>query len=218
MIEVPVLNTAGQEVGKFQVDEALLGGTLRPALLKQAGVMYHANNRQGTVATKDRGEVEGSTKKLYAQKGTGNARRGSIRTSVMKGGGMAFGKRPREFRQTMPLRQRRLARNNAILAKILSNNLKILDTFTVQAPKTKEVTKILGALGAERSVLIAMDGADRNLYLSTRNIARTAIKPAAEVSAYDVMCKRTMIITKAALEGVLKAATPGKAKANGEGK
>ena len=105
----------------------LLGTTVRPALLKQAIVRHHANQRQGTVATKDRGEVEGSTKKLYAQKGTGNARRGNIRTNVMKGGGVAFGKRPRDFRQDMPLKQRRLARNNAILSKILSGNLKLLD-------------------------------------------------------------------------------------------
>src|SRR5438045_981362 len=95
MIEVPILNIEGKEVGKFPVDEALLGTVVRPALLKQAFVRHHANQRQGTAVTKDRGEVEGSTKKLYAQKGTGNARRGNIRTNVMKGGGVAFGKRPR---------------------------------------------------------------------------------------------------------------------------
>ena len=120
MIELPIYNQTGQEVAKFSLDEALLGGTVRPALLKQAVVMYHANLRQGTVATKGRGEVAGSTKKLYAQKHTGNARRGNLRTNVMKGGGMAFGKKPREFRQSMPIQQRRLARNNAILAKIQS--------------------------------------------------------------------------------------------------
>ena len=111
MIELPIYNQTGQEVAKFSLDEALLGGEVRPALLKQAVVMYHANQRQGTVATKGRGEVEGSTKKLYAQKHTGNARRGNLRTNVMKGGGMAFGKKPREFRQSMPIQQRRLARN-----------------------------------------------------------------------------------------------------------
>src|SRR3954463_15189667 len=117
MINVPILNLEGKKVGSFDVDEALLGSVVRPALLKQAIVRHHANQRQGTVATKDRGEVEGSTKKLYAQKGTGNARRGSIRTSVMKGGGMAFGKKPRNFRQDIPLKQPRLARNNAILSR-----------------------------------------------------------------------------------------------------
>jgi len=215
MIEVPVLNTTGEEVGKFQVDETLLGTTLRPALLKQAQVMYHANLRQGTVAVRTRAEVWGSTKKLYAQKGTGNARRGSIRTNVMKGGGHAFGKKPREFRQDMPLQQRRLARNNAILAKILSNNLKILDTFTMASPKTKEVATILKAIHADRSVLIAINGNDKNLYLSARNIDRTAIKPIKELSASDVLLKRTMVVTKAALEDLLKATPAPKAKANG---
>ena len=123
MIDVPVLNVEGKEVGTYSVDEALLGTTVRPALLKQAIVRHNANHRLGTVVTKDRGEVEGSTKKLYAQKGTGNARRGSIRTSTMKGGGVTFGKRPRDHRQDMPLKQRRLARNNAILSMILSGNL-----------------------------------------------------------------------------------------------
>jgi len=210
MIDVPVYNTAGKEVGKFQVDEALLGGEVRPALLKQAHVMYHANLRQGTVATRGRSEVFGSTKKLYAQKGTGNARRGSIRTGTMKGGGNAFAKKPREFRQDMPLKQRRLARNNALLSKILSNNLKILDTFAVAAPKTKQVIAVLKALDAERSVLIATDGLDRNLYLSARNIEKTEIKPALELSAFDVLSKRTVVMTKSALEGVLKTATPSK--------
>lgn len=215
MIEVAILNTTGAEVGKFQVDETLLGTTVRPALLKQALVMYEANNRQGTVVTRDRGEIAGSTKKLYAQKHTGNARRGNLRTNLMKGGGRAFGKRPRDFRQDMPLKQKRLARNNAILAKILSNNLKLLDTFTVAAPKTKEVATVLKALNVQRSFIIATDGLDQNLVRSTRNISRSAIKPARELSAYDVLSKRTMVMTTAALEGVLKAATPSKAKANG---
>jgi large subunit ribosomal protein L4 len=214
MIDVPVLNIEGKEVGKFSVDEALLGGVIRPALLKQAVVRHHANQRQGTVKTKTRAEVEGSTKKLYAQKHTGNARRGNIRTNVMKGGGNAFGKLPRDFRQDMPLKQRRLARNNAILSKILSNNLKLLDGLTLAAPKTKEVVKVLSALGADRSVLIATNGLDKTLYRSARNIQKTIIKPAAEVNAYDVLSKRTMVITKAAFEDVLKGAKPSKAKNN----
>lgn len=214
MIDVPVLNIEGKEVGKFSVDEALLGGVIRPALLKQAVVRHHANQRQGTVKTKTRAEVEGSTKKLYAQKHTGNARRGNIRTNVMKGGGNAFGKLPRDFRQDMPLKQRRLARNNAILSKILSNNLKLLDGLALPAAKTKEMAKVLAALGADRSVLIATNGLDKTVYRSARNIEKTIIKPAAEVNAYDVLSKRTMVITKAAFEDVLKGAKPSKAKKN----
>jgi large subunit ribosomal protein L4 len=210
MIEVPVLNIEGKEVGKYSVDEALLGSVVRPALLKQAIVRHNANQRQGTVKTKTRAEVEGSTKKLYAQKHTGNARRGNIRTPVMRGGGNAFGKLPRDFRQDMPLKQRRLARNSALLAKILSNNLKLMEAFSVSAPKTKDVVKVLAALNADRSVLIATQGIDRNLWLSARNIHKAIIKPASDVNAYDILSKRTMIITKAAFEDVLKGIKPSK--------
>ncbi len=212
MIEVPILNIEGHEVGKFAVDVALLGNVVRPALLKQALVRYHANSRQGTVATKGRSEVEGSTKKLYAQKHTGNARRGNIRTNVMKGGGMAFAKKPRDFRQEMPLKQRRLARASAFLAKIQSGNLKLLDTLAVEKPHTKQVAQVLRNLDADRSVMIATNGIDRNLWLSARNIRKVEIKPAAELSAYDIMAKRTLIITKPAFEAYLKTCTPSKIK------
>ncbi|MGC8551678.1 MAG: 50S ribosomal protein L4 [Phycisphaerae bacterium] len=214
MIEVPVYNQTGQEVTKFSVDENLLGGKLRPALLKQALVMYHANKRQGTVQTKGRGDVEGSTKKLYAQKHTGNARRGNIRTNVMKGGGMAFAKRPRDFRQDMPLRQRRLARNNAILSKILSNNIKLVDNLAVALPpKTKAVAGMLKALQVDRTVLIATDGLDRNFHTAARNLPKASIKPTAEINASDILNVRTLIMTPSALDGVLKTAKPGRAAA-----
>lgn len=206
MMDMPVYNMSGQEVARFQVDEELLGGTVRPALLKQALVMYHANKRQGTVATRSRAEVEGSTKKLYAQKHTGNARRGNIRTNVMKGGGNAFAKKPREFRQDMPVKQRRLARNNALLAKFISKNVRILDSVTIDRPHTKTVSGMLAALEANRSVLIGTHGADRNFYLSARNLARTNIMPARQMSAYDILSSRMLVITKPALEELLQLA------------
>lgn len=212
MISVPVLNIEGKEVGKLDVDEALLGTQLRPALLKQALVRYHANSRQGTVRTRSRAEIEGSTKKLYAQKGTGNARRGSIRTSVMKGGGNAFAKRPRDFSQDMPLKQRRLARANAILAKILSKDIKVLDGLTLPAQKTKEVAKVLKNIGVERSALIATEGLNQDFFRCARNIEKLAVKPASEINAYDILTKRSLVMTKAALEGVLKTCTKSKVK------
>src|SRR5258707_8401896 len=123
MIEIPVYNLDGQEIEKFQVDEAKLGGTVRDHLLKQALVMYHANQRQGTVRTLARGEVAGSTRKMFRQKGTGNARTGGIRNPIKKGGGHAKQKRPKDWRQAMPKKARRLARNSAILAKLQSNDV-----------------------------------------------------------------------------------------------
>ena len=125
---------------------------------------------------------------------------------------MAFGKKPRNFRQDMPLKQRRLARNNAILSKILDGHLKLLDGLSIAAPKTKEVAKVLKALEADRSVLIATHGIDRNVWLSGRNIAKCLVKPAGDVNAYDVLSKRHLVMTKVALEEMLKNAKPSKVK------
>ena len=204
MIELPVYNQSGQEVGKLSVDEKQLGGEVNAALLKQAVVMYHANLRQGTVATRGRGDVEGSTRKLYKQKHTGSARRGNIRTNVMKGGGMAFAKRPRDFRQSMPTRQRRLARNNAILAKIESKQIKILDQLSLPQAKTKEMVRVLSALKIDRSVLIAPAKTDQTLVLSSRNIPNASIKPALEMNAYDILKAKTLLMTRDAMETLLK--------------
>ena len=146
MIEVPVFNQAGDEVEKFQVDEAKLGGEVRRNLLKQAIVYYHANQRQGTVRTQARGEVAGSTRKMFRQKGTGNARTGGIRNPIKVGGGHAKQKRPKEWRQGLPKKARQLATKNAILSKIQSNDLKIVSEIKLEAAKTKHVAAMFKAL------------------------------------------------------------------------
>src|SRR5687768_7494092 len=139
MIEIPIYNQAGQEIEKFQLDEAKLGGEVNAPLLKQAIVMYHANQRQGTVRTLARGEVAGSTRKMFRQKGTGNARTGGIRNPIKKGGGHAKQKRPKDWRQAMPKKQRQLATKSAILSKIQSNDLLVVDQMSFEQPKTKFV-------------------------------------------------------------------------------
>src|ERR1700730_6393958 len=155
MIEVPVFNQAGQKVDTVQIDEQKLGGEVRNHLLKQALVMYHANQRQGTVRTKARGEVAGSTRKMFRQKGTGNARTGGIRNPIKKGGGHAKQKRPKEWRQGLPKKARQLATKNAILSKIQSNDLKIVSEIKLEAAKTKYVAKMFKALKIDRSCLLA---------------------------------------------------------------
>src|SRR4029078_7859261 len=142
MIEVPVFNQSGSKVDTFQLDEAKLGGEVRKSLLKQAIVMYHANTRQGTVQTKARGEVAGSTRKMFRQKGTGNARTGGIRNPIKKGGGHAKQKRPKDWRQGMRKKARRLARNSAILSKIQSNDIRVIDQIALEQPKTKPVAQM----------------------------------------------------------------------------
>src|SRR5690348_5625450 len=118
MIEVPVYNQTGQKIDTVRIDEQKLGGEVRTNLLKQAIVMYHANQRQGTVRTLARGEVAGSTRKMFRQRGTGNARTGGIRNPIKKGGGHAKQKRPKDWRQAMPKKARQLANKHALLAKI----------------------------------------------------------------------------------------------------
>src|ERR1700748_3909129 len=131
MIEVPIFNQKGDKVETFKLDEEKLGGSVRDHLLKQALVMYHANQRQGPFRTQARGEVAGSTRKMFRQKGTGNARTGGIRNPIKKGGGHAKQKRPKDWRQAMPKKARKLARNSAILSKIQSNDIRVIDNITL---------------------------------------------------------------------------------------
>src|SRR5882762_2684436 len=141
MIEVPVYNQTGQEIEKIQVDEQKLGGTVRKQLLKQAIVMYHANQRQGTVRTLARGEVAGSTRKMFRQKGTGNARTGGIRNPIKRGGGHAKQKRPKDWRLAMPKKQRRLARDSALLSKFRAGDVRVVDQISLEQPKTKLIVQ-----------------------------------------------------------------------------
>jgi large subunit ribosomal protein L4 len=203
MIELTVFNASGQQVGTIQVDESVLGGCIRYALLKQAIVMYHANKRVGTVATKSRGIVAGSTRKLFRQKGTGNARAGTRRTGKRVGGGMAFAKVPRDFRQAMPRKQRMLARDSAVLAKLRSHNVVVVDGLSFEKPKTKDFASVLRNLKIERSCLVATSEYDENVYKSVRNIRKVDVMPVANLNAGDIVNHRQMLFTKDALTSFL---------------
>jgi large subunit ribosomal protein L4 len=203
MIEVPVYNQSGQEVERMQIDETKLGGSVRTSLLKQAMVMYHANQRQGSARTLARGEVEGSTRKIFRQKGTGNARMGTIRQPVRKGGGHAKQKRPKDWRQAMPKKARRLARNSAILAKIQSKQLCVVDQIALEQPKTKLMVTVLKALGIDRSCLLALPQRDELLERSARNIERTRLTTVDQLNAWDILRTWTLLTTKAGLEKIL---------------
>jgi len=203
MIEVPVFNQSGQEIEKLQVDEAQLGGKVNKALLKQAIVMYHANQRQGTVRTQARGEVAGSTRKLYKQKGTGNARTGGIRNPIKVGGGHAKNKRPKDWRQAMPKKARRAARNSALLAKIQANEVRVVDEIKLDQPKTKLMAQVFKALGIDRSCLFAIDGQNEALERSARNIDRAKLTTVAQLNAWDILQTRTLLVTRAGLQQIL---------------
>ena len=196
MINVPVYDKDGKEVGSLKVDKAMFGTWVRYPLLKQAIVMYHANKRVGTATTKSRGMVAGSTRKLYKQKGTGNARVGNLRTGKRVGGGVTFGKIARDFSRAMPKKQRKLAADSAILAKILTNNLIVVDELKFEKPKTSDFADILGNLKIERSCLVMTSALDENLYKSARNIPRVVIMPVSQLNAGDVCNHQKVLFTK----------------------
>jgi len=198
MINVAVYNKEGREVDSLKVDEALFGGTVRYPLLKQALVMYHANQRVGTAATKSRGMVEGSTRKLYRQKGTGRARVGNLRTAKRIGGGVTFAKSARDFSQRMPKKQRRLAKDSAILVKLLGEDMVVVDELKFDAPRTREFVKVLGNLKIDRGCLVATSEIDMNLYKSARNVPKVAVMPLADLNAADICRHRKMLFTKEA--------------------
>ena len=203
MIEIPIYNQAGQEIEKFQLDETKLGTEVNLAILKQALVMYHTNKRQGTVRTKARGEVAGSTRKIYRQKGTGNARMGSIRQPVRVGGGHAKQKRPKDWRLAMPKKMRLVAKNSALLAKIQKNDIRVVDDIKLEQPKTKLVVQMLKALGIDRSCLVALPVADKILERSSRNVQKAVVTTVAQLNAWDILRTKTLLTTKAGLQQMI---------------
>ena len=200
MIDLAVYNRDGEEIDSLKVDESSFGGSVRYPLLKQAIVMYHANKRVGTAATKDRGMVKGSTRKLFRQKGTGNARVGNLRTGKRVGGGVTFAKVARDFSKQMPKKQRRLARDSAVLEKLLSNNVVLIDELDFEKPKTKDFVNILDNLKIlnKGSCLVTISREDTNLYKSARNIPRIAVMPVTDLNAGDICNHGKMLFTKEA--------------------
>ena len=204
MIEVDVHNVSGEKVGSVSVDPAKLGGEVRPALIKQACVMYHANQRQGSAKTKTRGEVEGSTKKLFRQKGTGNARMGTKRSPIRTHGGHAKAKQPRSFRQDMPQKQRQLAAKSALLSKLQDGEVKVLDELVLAEAKTKLMKQLMDKLGVTgTSAVVARSESEvgvENIWRAARNLPRTSLTSTRQLNAFDLMTSRHLVVSKAALE------------------
>jgi len=205
MIELPIYDRSGKQVDTFSLDEQKLGGEIRYSLLKQAYVMQHANRRQGSARTKSRGEIEGSTRKIFKQKGTGRARMGTVRTNVRKGGGVAFAKRRtrEDYHQDMPKKMRRLANRNSLLAKAVDQEIKIIDDLNFDRPRTKDFTTLLEAIGINRTCLVALDGANRNAALSARNIDDVDTVRWDQLNVFEVLNHRYLVIDRASLESFL---------------
>ncbi|MBI1337127.1 MAG: 50S ribosomal protein L4 [Phycisphaera sp.] len=200
MIDIPVHNLQGKQIDTFQLDEQLLGGEVRPALLKQAYVRYHANQRLGTSKTKKRSEVAYSTRKLYKQKGTGNARRGSAQTNILRHGAHGHSKKPHSWRQKMPVKMRRLANRNALLAKAVDGQIKLVDQIKFEKPSTKQFADLLASLNIDRSCLLALTHTTSTEARSARNLSDIKLTNVEQLNAFDLLNNRYVLVERAALE------------------
>jgi large subunit ribosomal protein L4 len=201
MVAVPVYDMAGSKVADYEIDPASIAPKITKQLLHEAVVMYLANDRQGSNKTKTRGEVSGSTKKMYKQKGTGNARMGAKRTPVRRGGGHANARQPRSYYYRMPRKAVQAATRMAIASKLQSGSVVLIDGLKVDAPKTSVIAKTLKAMNlAGKTATLATAGLDKNVYLSGRNIAGLRVMPVADLNALFVLRPNTLVMAKEAMD------------------
>lgn len=202
MPKVAVMNIEGQTVGELELSDAVFAAPVNDALMYDMVLLYRANQRQGTSDTKTRGEVAGSTKKPWRQKGTGRARVGTKRSPVWRTGGITFGPHQRDYSYTIPKKSRRAALRSALSAKLRDGELIVLDTLSLNEPKTKLVADALMKLNAEKGALIVAADFDNNVYLSARNIPGTAATAARNINVYDVLKYDRVVMTKDAVAKV----------------
>jgi large subunit ribosomal protein L4 len=212
MITLDVVNRQGEKVGTIDVDPADFGGKVNKQLLHDVVIMHLANQRAGTHSTLRRGEVAGSTKKLFRQKGTGNARVGPRRTNKRKGGGTAKGPKPRDYEYHLPKKAVRLATRMAILSKIEDKEIVVVDDFKLDKIGTKAVATVLKALKLEGlSCLLGTAEYDMTLYKSARNIPGVEVTPTSQFNTYGVLRPKRLLLTRAALEALRQQAPTEKA-------
>lgn len=210
MIEIPIYNISGDQTGTYAIDESLLGGQVRHALLKQAFVRYHANRRSFNATTKSRGMVRGSGKKLYKQKGTGNARRGDKKANILRGGGSAHAKVGHSWRQDMPAKMRRLANRNALLAKAVDGEIKLIDTpGTFDKPSTKQFASLLSALQVDRTCLVALADVTSTEARSAKNLDHISTTQIDRLNVFDLLNHRYLVAHKDAFEAYVTKVTTG---------
>lgn len=201
MASLPIYNSTGAEVGTYEIDPAQLSPRISKQLLHDAVVMYQNNLRQGSAKTKTRAEVAGSTKKMYRQKGTGNARAGSRRSGIRRGGGHIHAKSPRDWSYRLPKKALRIATRMAVASRIADDEITLIDSLVFSQPKTREMVAVLKALKLSgTSLLVAMPGNDANVYKSIRNLAGVSVLPVSELNALNVLSPKRLLMTTSALD------------------
>jgi large subunit ribosomal protein L4 len=200
MPTVKVLNLKNKEVGEVQLSEAVFDAPFNEPLIHAAVRNFMANARQGTSATKTRGDVSGAGRKLWKQKGTGRARIASLRSPLWKGGGNVHGPQPRDWSYNMPKKMRRGALRSALSERVREGNVIVVEGWTLDKPKTKDFVSSLGVLGLDGKTLIVDSFDNENLMLSARNLQRAKVVNSSGLNIYDLLYHEKLVISQAALE------------------
>ncbi len=198
-MQLPVYNLSGEVVRQIDVSDAVFGTPFNEAVVHQVMVGMRANARQGTSSTKTRSTVSGSSRKLFRQKGTGEARAGSAKSALRRGGAITFGPQPRDYRQATPKKMRRLAIKCVLSAKAAGGELKVLEGFNFTEPKTRKMAEVLAALGVTSSALIVTPEPEENVIKSARNIPDVKTTPASVINLLDILSYKTLLMTEAAV-------------------
>ena len=199
MANVSVYNIEGKEVGSIELNDAVFGVEINEHLVHMAVVNQLANNRQGTQSAKTRSEVSGGGRKPWRQKGTGHARQGSTRAPQWTGGGIVFAPKPRDYSFKMNKKEKRIALLSALSSKVADNKIVVLDAFNLDEVKTKKFVEVMNNLKVENA-LVVLEGENKNVVLSGRNIPSVKVSATNEINTYDVLKYETLVVTKAAVE------------------
>ena len=199
MANVSVYNIEGKEVGSIELNDAVFGVEVNEHLVHMAVVNQLANNRQGTQSAKTRSEVSGGGRKPWRQKGTGHARQGSTRSAQWTGGGVVFAPKPRDYSFKMNKKEKRAALCSALSSKVAESQIIVLDEFKLDEIKTKKFVEVMNNLKASKA-LVVLEGENKNVVLSGRNIPTVKVTATNEINTYDVLKYETLVVTKAAVE------------------
>jgi large subunit ribosomal protein L4 len=199
---VPVYSLNGEVVDQIELSQAIFALPFNEAVVHQAMTRQLASRRQGTASTKMRGEVIGSTRKLYSQKHTGRARRGDIKSPLLRGGGVVFGPKPRTYRQSMPKKMRRLALKCLLSAKVREGNIKLVQELDFKGPKTKDVVNVLSSLGIDSSTLILTAQSTPNVAKSAANLPEVKVLPSALINVLDLLSYEMLVATVPAIRNI----------------
>jgi large subunit ribosomal protein L4 len=208
MPTVKVRNLKNEEVGDLDLSDAVFGAELNETLIHAAVRNYLANARQGTSATKTRGDVSGSGRKLWKQKGTGRARIASLRSPLWKGGGNVHGPQPRDWSYSMPKKMRKGALRSALSERLREGNLVVLEGFSLDQPKTKDFIASLGKLGVEGKTLIVDSNENHNLILAARNVKRAKVVNSYGLNIYDLLYHEKLVVSREAIEELAQLLDP----------